>query len=396
MKMKKIGKKLLVLILTLFMGISNVFAIPAHYITYTENEESEAVQLEGINSSGTIKKEGLFEYVYNGDQATLKLAQDANIYELFVDKSIDIEEGIFTSENRNIDMVINGSHTIENIGSLTDYNLHYTITGMGSITLNGYYEPYTLYVGKFRAEVYDETTGNYVDYEEYIAEDGKYILFIDPSEFETLWPLMKEELLKTGYFRYLSDNYEDHITFETHTEKGFYYMSEDWVQEHITTDLPITYTEGSVTIGNIPLESIQISNGDIKLENIGDTKKLEVIYNPTDTTDNKTIIWESSNEKVATVDSNGNVKAISNGITTITATAQNGLTSSITVKVGNFLKGDMNTNGSIEIADALEALYYVSGKKELTPEKLEIGDMNNDGKLEIIDALEILKVYKNS
>lgn len=394
--MKKIAKKLFVLILTLFVGMSNVFAIPAHYITYTESEGSESVQLEGQNSSGTIKKEGLFEYVYNGDQATLKLDKDANIYELFVEKNLDAEEGVFTSENRNIDMVINGHHTIENIGSLTDYNLHYTITGNGSITLNGYYEPYTLYVGIFRAEVYDETTGSYVDYEDYITEDDHYILFTDPSEFETLWPQMKEELLKTGYFRNLSDNYEDHITFETYTEQGFYYMTEDWVQEHITTDLPITYTEDSVTIGTIPLESIQISNGDIKLEKIGDTKKLDVVYRPYNTTESLKFTFKSSNEKVATVDASGNVKAVKNGIATITVTTSNGLSSSITVKVGNFIKGDMNINESIEIADALEALYYVSGKKELTQDKLEIGDMNNDGKLEIIDALEILKVYKNS
>lgn len=55
----------------------------------------------------------------------------------------------------------------------------------------------------------------------------------------------------------------------------------------------------------------------------GQSKKISVTYNPTNTTDDKTARWESSNEEVATVDENGNITAKKVGTTTITATVGN-------------------------------------------------------------------------
>lgn len=56
----------------------------------------------------------------------------------------------------------------------------------------------------------------------------------------------------------------------------------------------------------------------------GQNKKISVTYNPTDTTDDKTTRWESSDEEIATIDDNGTLTAKKEGTTTITA------------KVGNF------------------------------------------------------------
>ena len=50
------------------------------------------------------------------------------------------------------------------------------------------------------------------------------------------------------------------------------------------------------------------------------TNQLKVIYDPEDTTDDRTVIWTSSNNNVATVDENGLVTAHSKGIVAITAT----------------------------------------------------------------------------
>lgn len=50
------------------------------------------------------------------------------------------------------------------------------------------------------------------------------------------------------------------------------------------------------------------------------TNQLKVIYDPEDTTDDRTVTWTSSNNNVATVDENGLVTAHSKGIVTITAT----------------------------------------------------------------------------
>ena len=70
-------------------------------------------------------------------------------------------------------------------------------------------------------------------------------------------------------------------------------------------------------IVNIPLKSISIkSSTQIQY---GQTEKLTVTYNPVDTTDDKTVIWTSNDEKVAQVTTDGTVKALKVGEATITA-----------------------------------------------------------------------------
>ena len=73
-----------------------------------------------------------------------------------------------------------------------------------------------------------------------------------------------------------------------------------------------------VTVKEIPLDSIEIDISNFDLE-IGKTEKLNIICNPENTTDNINIEWSSSNEKVATIDQNGNIEALSVGTTVITA-----------------------------------------------------------------------------
>lgn len=66
-----------------------------------------------------------------------------------------------------------------------------------------------------------------------------------------------------------------------------------------------------------PLTSISIDSS--LSMNVGATKRLDVTYDPSETTDDKIIIWTSSNESVATVNNNGLVEALAVGETTITA-----------------------------------------------------------------------------
>lgn len=68
----------------------------------------------------------------------------------------------------------------------------------------------------------------------------------------------------------------------------------------------------------IPLISISLDIGTLNLAE-GATGSLAVILNPTDTTDDKKVIWTSSDKKVATVDDYGNVTAVSAGTATIMA-----------------------------------------------------------------------------
>ena len=82
---------------------------------------------------------------------------------------------------------------------------------------------------------------------------------------------------------------------------------------------------------NIPITSISL-NKTSSTKYIGETENLVVSYNPSNTTDNKSIIWTTSNSKVATIN-NGVVKAVGVGNAVITAKVMNKTaTYNITVK----------------------------------------------------------------
>lgn len=82
---------------------------------------------------------------------------------------------------------------------------------------------------------------------------------------------------------------------------------------------------------NIPITSISL-NKTSGTKYIGETENLVVSYNPSNTTDNKSITWRTSNNKVATIN-NGVVKAVGVGNAVITAKVMNKTaTYNITVK----------------------------------------------------------------
>ena len=94
----------------------------------------------------------------------------------------------------------------------------------------------------------------------------------------------------------------------------------------------------------IEAESVTLNKSKIKLE-IGKKEKLEATILPKDATD-KTILWNSSNEKVATVDKNGNITAIGKGTAIITAKTSNGKESKCTVEVNEIEVKSVTLNKS--------------------------------------------------
>lgn len=74
----------------------------------------------------------------------------------------------------------------------------------------------------------------------------------------------------------------------------------------------------TVTIIPVPATSVTISTDDITLL-VGQTGKLTATVFPENTTD-KNIVWESDNDAIATVTSDGTLTAVSIGVTNITAT----------------------------------------------------------------------------
>lgn len=90
-----------------------------------------------------------------------------------------------------------------------------------------------------------------------------------------------------------------------------------------TTSQKFTNEQRNLHIkNNVKLNSISLNKE--KLDMIeGEQESLQVIYNPENTTVNKSVRWESSNNDIVYVDQNGIITAKSEGISTITATVDN-------------------------------------------------------------------------
>ena len=81
-----------------------------------------------------------------------------------------------------------------------------------------------------------------------------------------------------------------------------------------------SFATGSTITRDIALESFTLSNNTLALD-INQTQQLSVLkYNPSNTTVDKTATWASSNESVVSVDNQGNVTGLKQGIATITCT----------------------------------------------------------------------------
>lgn len=81
----------------------------------------------------------------------------------------------------------------------------------------------------------------------------------------------------------------------------------------------------------IPAESVSLDKNKLLLK-VGDEESLTATIKPSNTT-TKDLKWTSSNSNVASVDENGNIRAISNGETTINVTTINGKNASCKVIV---------------------------------------------------------------
>lgn len=125
-----------------------------------------------------------------------------------------------------------------------------------------------------------------------------------------------------------------------------------------TTTKKTTTTTKKTTI---EVSDIKISNSKLSLK-AGENSTLTVTINPSNATDKK-ITWTSSNKSVATVDSNGKVKAVGAGTATITAKVGNKTvtcTVIVTENVTYSIKWEEVKNSSV----GQYMLYIVSSKGE--------------------------------
>ena len=121
-------------------------------------------------------------------------------------------------------------------------------------------------------------------------------------------------------------------------------------------------TSCNVTVlqGNVPAESIQLNVTTVGL-NEGSTLQLTATVLPEECA-GMTVLWSSNNPSVATVDGNGLVTTHSVGTATITAMTSDGsnLSASCTVTLLPVsVKGDVNGDSSINIADVTTIIDYL-------------------------------------
>ena len=83
---------------------------------------------------------------------------------------------------------------------------------------------------------------------------------------------------------------------------------------------------------NAPITSIRLDQTELTLTK-GSSKTLTAVLEPADTTDDKTIIWTSTDNEVASVTSDGTVTAVGAGTAVISAEASNGMKAEASVTV---------------------------------------------------------------
>lgn len=98
--------------------------------------------------------------------------------------------------------------------------------------------------------------------------------------------------------------------------KGTYYL---WISQNGGYQDSGYYNLEIGTKAGVPVKSVALDKKKIALGK-GGTEKLTATVKP-DNADEKSVVWKSSNELVAKVDSAGNVKAVSTGKATVTATS---------------------------------------------------------------------------
>ena len=88
----------------------------------------------------------------------------------------------------------------------------------------------------------------------------------------------------------------------------------------------------TVTNKHIPITGVSLNNTELVMKK-QTSSGLRATINPSDTTEDKKLNWESSDNEVATVSSTGLVTARNPGVTTITVKTSNGISSTCTVTV---------------------------------------------------------------
>lgn len=134
----------------------------------------------------------------------------------------------------------------------------------------------------------------------------------------------------------------------------------------------------------------------MKKENItislGSSYNLDLYTEPNLYFLSKYATWTSLNNDVVMVDSEGKVTAKGLGSTKVKAVFRDKVVY-CDVEVVNYMKGDMNKDGNINLTDVIILLKKYLGISDIFNDDIVIGDMNNNSKIDLTDVIILLKQY---
>ena len=189
-----------------------------------------------------------------------------------------------------------------------------------------------------------------------LTEGEKFAIVVHLESGSSIAYVLADRTANGGWFKCVS-----------HSEAGQSFTSSDkekWTDQSAGGSYncrikAFTDTKSSEST-EVPMTSMTLDQTSLSLK-VGKSRQLKVQYTPSNTTDSLDVAWNSSNEKVATVDANGNVQACGVGTAVITCTGSR-FSAKCTVTV---------TKSSLEDAEADSWIYpyafYYTGA-DLTPE----------------------------
>ena len=124
----------------------------------------------------------------------------------------------------------------------------------------------------------------------------------------------------------------------------------------------------------------------INLTNEKYSDKITAKIEPSEASDK--VKYTSSNEKVAKVKEDGKVIAVGKGNCIITATTTDGTNKTASCNITSnvdYLKGDINGDGKVNIKDWNRLYNYINETEQLNEYELLCADINGDGKVNIKD-----------
>ena len=141
------------------------------------------------------------------------------------------------------------------------------------------------------------------------------------------------------------------------------------------------YRMEAFSIGNLAtIREVRLNKIDIEMQT-GTSTNLIATLNASNTSQNKTLNWSSSNTNVATVNNQGKITALNEGEVIITVTKSNGKQDTCKITVKKFILADINGDGKVNGKDWNRLYEHINETNLLTEEEFERADVNKDGKV---------------